>query len=291
MAVGPQAIDRGTPPDLPGPPAEPARQYPQIAGRHILFGNRRRLEIGMRARDQPAPRQRHDPAAMPGCVQRKDEIDHSQPGSDQQRGFVRSRQILDSSARCLAPRIAEVMIADARECCQRSRLLIAGREHDRIGVEHLPIVERDPPTAVGPCRLGRDTINHIDSGRFRFVQDGAEIAGEEAPLGEAASVPAVGLEMPREMVRFAGPGAHALGPDIEQMRRFGGRISNPLAGAAAAVDQCRRDAAPRQLGCDDGSGKAATDDRDRHPVRSHSQASSPGPAHWLCATGCGRRSG
>ena len=39
------------------------------------------------------------------------------------------------------------------------------------------------------------------------------------------------------MVGLAGPGAHALGADVEQMRRLGRRISDAAAHPAAAVDQ------------------------------------------------------
>ena len=66
------------------------------------------------------------------------------------------------------------------------------------------------------------------------------------------------------MVRLACPCAHSLGTNVEQMRGFGGRISDAAAHSAAAVDEGRLHAPPRQLRGKDRARGPAADDRNRH---------------------------
>jgi hypothetical protein len=78
------------------------------------------------------------------------------------------------------------------------------------------------------------------------------------------------------MTRIVRPGGHSFSPNVEEVRRLRCRIGNTSANTAAAIDQDRGNAAPRQLRGQDGPGRSATDYRDRNgPLRFRSQASSP----------------
>ena len=53
----------------------------------------------------------------------------------------------------------------------------------------------------------------------RLIEDLAQIAAKQPALGEAAMVAAFGFEARGEVAGLAGPGAHPLGADIQQVRR------------------------------------------------------------------------
>ena len=69
---------------------------------------------------------------------------------------------------------------------------------------------------------------------FEYV---AQITAEQSPLREPGPVAALRFEAPGEMVGIVGERAHSFGPDIQQMRRLGRRISDAMPRAAAAVDE------------------------------------------------------
>jgi len=102
-------------------------------------------------------------------------------------------------------------------------------------------------------------------------------------------VPAFRLEAPGEMVGIVGERAHSFGPDIEQMRRLGRRISDAVPRTAAAIDEDGADTASRQLGGEDRPRRATSDNRNRDdPVRFRNQARPPGLQRRLCASPYGR---
>ena len=126
--------------------------------------------------------------------------------------------------------------------------------------------------APWPRERGRDCAAAGDG----FIENFAEIAAEQTPLSKAAPVAPFRFEALGEMVGLARPGAHALGPDVEEMRRLGRRISDSATGSAAAVDQRRLDSAPGKLSRKDSARSAPPDDCDRdRRVRFHNPASSP----------------
>jgi len=65
------------------------------------------------------------------------------------------------------------------------------------------------------------------------------------------------------MVGLAGQSTHPLGAHVQQVRRLLGRIGDPAAHAAAAVDQQRSNPAAGELRGEDGSRRATPDNRDR----------------------------
>ena len=104
-----------------------------------------------------------------------------------------------------------------------------------------------------------------------------KVAREELALRKSFGMSAFAFEMLGEMVRLSGPGAHAFGPDVEEVRRLGRRIGNALADATAAIDQNGADTATRKLRRQDRPRRAAADNCNRNdPIRFRSQASSPG---------------
>ena len=162
----------------------------------------------------------------------------------------------------------------------------------------LAVVELDLPAAVLARRAAsRSPSTSCDVAaaqlpRRGFRRDSGRTVGARA--NPRRSPPSASNTL-GEMVRLAGPGAHAFGADVEQVRRLGRRIGDAAADPPAAVDQDRADAAPRELRREDRPRKSAADDRDRHdPVRFHSRASSPGwprpPCAWHMVVDAGRRS-
>ena len=171
----------------------------------------------------------------------------------------------------VAPRIADETLAGVREDPQRLGLLVADRQHQRARLRALRpssnSICQPPPSRRAPTAVACST-SCVWPLATACVEDFAEIAAEQAPLGETAAIAALGLETRGEMVGIVGPGAHPFGADVEQMRRLVGRISNAAADAAAAVDQHRADTAARELGGEDRPRKAASDNRDRAGARS-----------------------
>jgi hypothetical protein len=246
--------------------------------------DRRRLEIRMGARSKAAAREGDNPAAVPCRIERQHEVNHGEAGADEQRSPAARSQFSYCRTGIIAPRIANETAPDTVKGAQRLRLLVADGKDQRLSVDRRPVVERHMPsrliavTGNGRClsRLGAAAPD-------RLLKDLTEIPRKKAPLSEAAPITALGFERPREMVGLTRERAHALRADVEQVRLLGRRVSDSPAHAAAAVDQRRADAAPRELRREDGSRCSAADNCDRRPaVRFRSQANSPDLPRRLC---------
>src|SRR5690348_4844933 len=94
MAVRAEAIDGSPPSGFGASPTQPSPQCADASFRDGVQIDRRRLEIGVRARDQAAPRQCEDPSLEPGGIEREDEIDHRQARSNKERVAASLHEIL-----------------------------------------------------------------------------------------------------------------------------------------------------------------------------------------------------
>ena len=81
--------------------------------------DRRRGEIGVRARHLAAPRHSDNPPLVPGRGQRQHRVDHRQPGADQQHVAAARRRIGDRRRCFVAPRIVDQARSDLRRGGQR----------------------------------------------------------------------------------------------------------------------------------------------------------------------------
>ena len=217
----------------------------------------------MRARDKSAPRQRHNPALVPGGIERKDEVDHRQAGTDEQCVAAACGEIAHRCA-ASAPHGLRMKRSPTPRRPERLGFLVADCETSASASTDEPSIKLDPPAAL--LANGADAPSLRRSRCSRSPPPGrdvAEIAREETPLSETAPVAAFRFKSPGEMVGVAGNRAHSLGANVEQMRRLGRRISDAAPDPAAAVDEERTDAAARKLHGEDRSRSAATDNRDR----------------------------
>ena len=199
------------------------------------------------ARDQAAPRQRDDLAAIAGRVERQHQVDHGQAGA--RRAAHRRRSPRDprpprghrrpTGWRCSGGRRrGRRAVPPAPGCRPRARRLRASisRRHRRAR------------SASSPSTRCASTADACDDARpparDGLIEDLAEIAAEQPPLREAARLAALRLEPLREMVRLARPGAHAFGADVRGDARA--RSSNKRRRARPV--RCRRSAPIRCRG-------------------------------------------
>ena len=194
---------------------------------------------------------------------------------------------LDRGAGFGAPRIADEALAGAPR--KRSALPAPGCRPQAPARRPRSSRRRRARSASRRSPRSRERAPRSNNLRIaaghRLVEDFARDSGRTAAAGRSRA--GRRLRSRSAVAKWSGSPAQALIPSARTLSRcagFGRRISDAAAHPAAAVDQDRGDAAPRQLGGEDGARKPAADDRDRHePVRFHSQASSPDPPRPLCA--------
>ena len=230
---------------------------------------------------------------MTGGVERQHQIDHGEAGPDEQCRIAAAGKLRHGGACFAAPGIANEAIAGRCERPKRLGLLIADGEDQSFGPDRLSTVELDAPLAVLASAADRRRLEQLNmAAGMGLLENLSEVAREQSALGESAPVSAFGLEPLGEMIGLTGPGAHALGADVEEVGRLGGGVSDSATHPAASVDQDRVDAPARQMRGKDRSRKPAPDNGNRDsPVRFHNRASSPGPTHRLGAWSCGRTCG
>ena len=85
---------------------------------------------------------------MPRRVQRKHQIDHGEPGANEQRAFATCSELPDRRLSRTAPGIADQPVARASEGAQRLRLLIAARKNERLGLDRAAVAKLDMPAAI-----------------------------------------------------------------------------------------------------------------------------------------------
>src|SRR6476620_10355368 len=85
MTVRAQAVDGSPPPDVRASRAEPAPKFPDTSVRNLLLADRRLVEVAVRSRNLPPPGDCDDAAEVARDVERERQIDHRQPGADDER--------------------------------------------------------------------------------------------------------------------------------------------------------------------------------------------------------------
>src|SRR6476620_10379892 len=135
---------------------------------------------------------------------------------------------MHGSAGIASPRIADEPAPRGSEGVERLGLLVADRECNSFCLACFSAVELDAPLVRNPRSANRRFVHDLGlAAHYCLVEDIADIAAEHPPLRKAALVAAFTFEAVCKMVRLAGPCAHALGADVEKVRGFGGRISDP----------------------------------------------------------------
>jgi len=124
VAVRTQAVDRRAPADLGAPFSEPAEHCAKAA-RQLFLLDRRRVEIGVRTRDETAARKSDDPVPVPSGIERQHEVDHSEAGPHQESGAAGPSEVVDRRSRIYAPRIADETTSNAGEGAKTFWFLVA----------------------------------------------------------------------------------------------------------------------------------------------------------------------
>ena len=237
----PQAVDRGAPADLGAAPAKPAPQRAQVAVGHLA-----------RARPAPVRNRRARAGSGRAATKRRSCRDvpprratgRGRPSSAPSRRAERIAARLTASsataARASAPHGLRMKRSPTpAKALEPFRLLVADRERQRVRLDRRPSSSstRQPSSSRVALQPPLPHQSRIPAGHC-IVENLAEIAAEQAPLGKAAAIAAFGLEALGEMVGLTRPGAHPFGADVEQVRGLG-RSNKRRRGPSG---RCRRSA-------------------------------------------------
>ena len=208
VAVRPQAVDRGAPADLARCADAASATMPASRRAEPRPLDRRRIEIGVRARNQAAARQRDDRARGARRIERQHQVDHRQAGADEQRVLAalqrapRPRRGLRApwiARRIARPRPRTRAAAPAPGC--RSASTSASRL-DRDCRRRARCASRRPR-----ARADRRGVDKLGPARWPRPRRGSrrDSAPNSRRWAKPRRSPPSALEPPGEMVRLARP--------------------------------------------------------------------------------------
>lgn len=255
--AAPRGLGLARPP--PQPAEHPAERRPE---RQILARGGQRSALRMAARQQPAPRDRHDRPAMPRPFERQHPVHHRQPRPDDQHGLAGAGRIgLVPGPRHQPRRVG-------------AGLDMAGRKHRTEARQHLPARQRhlDPTGTLVQRDALRRHARQPPRGRIG-PQQPRQIPPITRPADETVAAEPLALrpgpQPAQKMLLVPGIGAHLPDPGVEQMVRLLRRIGDAATEPMPPLDHRHPEIASpaEQAGREQHAARAPSDHQHIAPVR------------------------